>query len=323
MAAWEKEHEKNKKTIEKSAEDEITATQKIINQLEAAAATNTQTQIDAVPEQYRNVERAVGARQIANERNLTESMARAGATGSGYSDTHQAMVNISAGNQYADIDLKKRAAIDNLTQTLADLQSKFAQQETAQITDINRQASMDIANNRTSLYNNYLQTEAQKAAAVQQARTAQIQADAKARVEQDKQQNKLLEAQRKLMIDYTGEKITPEQYNAVAESYGLSKVAVPPPTGSSGTYGKVEPYSSKPNDYGAQIKSAINNGEIIDYEAVNHIINEYPNDKALQAQAARIAGVYDVYQQLINPSSNQKSSSSNSPVRDPKSRQIK
>ena len=29
MAAWEKEHEKNKKTIEKSAQDEITATQKI------------------------------------------------------------------------------------------------------------------------------------------------------------------------------------------------------------------------------------------------------------------------------------------------------
>lgn len=320
MAAWEKEQSNYEKQRKKTAAEEAAAIQQLINNQEAAAATNTQTQIDAVPEQYRNVERAVGARQIANERNLTERMARAGATGSGYSDTHQAMVNISAGNQYADIDLKKRTAIDNLTQTLVDLQSKLKQQETAQITDINRQASLDIANNRTSLYNNYLQTEAQKAEAVQRARIAQIQEDAKARVEKQKQNDKLVESQRQLILDYTGGKINREQYNAVAPSYGLNPDTSGMSTNSTGGGSIYENNTMSPELFGRNMGAQLTRKAMIDYEVVNEIISAYPNDPAKQEAAARSAGVYDAYNQAASVPAYQEL---NKPVRDFKSRQVR
>ena len=74
-----KKSEKERERIEREA------IQKLINEKLTTATSDINKQIAAVPGQYIDQERAVEARpRIANERNLMEQMAEAGACGSGF-----------------------------------------------------------------------------------------------------------------------------------------------------------------------------------------------------------------------------------------------
>lgn len=172
----QKQLEDYKKSEEERERIEREAIQKLINEKLTTATSDINKQIAAVPGQYIDQERAVEARRIANERNLMEQMARAGAYGSGFSDTMQASINIAAGNQQAALDRQKQEAINRLNQTLLELQSALRQEETSRLADLSSRTSANIANKQSELF--ALQKQDEAAAA--QVKAAQLQAQATA-----------------------------------------------------------------------------------------------------------------------------------------------
>jgi len=177
---YQKQLEDYKKSEKERERIEREAIQKLINEKLATATSDINKQIAAVPGQYIDQERAVEARRIANERNLMEQMARAGAYGSGFSDTMQASINIAAGNQQAALDRQKQEAINRLNQTLLELQSALRQEEISRLADLSSRTSANIANKQSELF----ALQKQEEAAAAQAKAAQLQAAAQAKAAQ-------------------------------------------------------------------------------------------------------------------------------------------
>ena len=178
---YQKQLEDYKKSEKERERIEREAIQKLINEKLATATSDINKQIAAVPGQYIDQERAVEARRIANERNLMEQMARAGAYGSGFSDTMQASINIAAGNQQAALDRQKQEAINRLNQTLLELQSALRQEEISRLADLSSRTSANIANKQSELF----ALQKQEEAAAAQAKAAQLQAQAASQKQMD------------------------------------------------------------------------------------------------------------------------------------------
>lgn len=324
---WQDEYKKQEKTQTTAADKLNASVQEIIDRNLATATKDVESQKAALPGQFRDNYDAVEVQRIVNQRNVLNRMANAGITNSGLDDSTRAAIDISAGNQHANITSQQEDAYQKLVQALTQINATAENERTARSSDIYGELSANLSNTRQSLYNNYVTTEAQKAAAIAQAGAAKEKARQDAIVAQAKidQQNQsdLIKRRMDLLTNHSTGKITDEQYNATAPLLGLAQLSVPAQTGASGTsYQSSFGPKMRATDYGAKLKSDMQSNKIIDYEAVNYIFNEYPNDEAAQMQAAMAAGVFNEYSQRIKPAANPVAQTSNNPVRDFKTRQI-
>lgn len=305
---YQKQLEDYKKSEEERERIEREAIQKLINEKLTTATSDINKQIAAVPGQYIDQERAVEARRIANERNLMEQMARAGAYGSGFSDTMQASINIAAGNQQSALERQKQAAIDRLNQALLELQSALRQEETSKLADLSSRTSANIANKQSELF--ALQKQEEAARLEQQIKQQQLQYE---------QQQKLLQQQRDLILSLAANKITPEQYNAVAPLYGLQPIPatttltttvngqigafLPNSSGAPSTTVQMSDgslysgYTSDAIRTGQSVANALKSGKMTKDEALDSIImayEGYSNADAMIELAAKTAGLSDL-----------------------------
>jgi len=218
---YQKQLEDYKKSEKERERIEREAIQKLINEKLATATSDINKQIAAVPGQYIDQERAVEARRIANERNLMEQMARAGAYGSGFSDTMQASINIAAGNQQAALDRQKQEAINRLNQTLLELQSALRQEEISRLADLSSRTSANIANKQSELF----ALQKQEEAAAAQAKAAQLQAAAQAKAAQLQAQTasqKQMDDRFYHYVDQYLENSDPNDVNRVRKAYNYA-----------------------------------------------------------------------------------------------------
>ena len=218
---YQKQLEDYKKSEKERERIEREAIQKLINEKLATATSDINKQIAAVPGQYIDQERAVEARRIANERNLMEQMARAGAYGSGFSDTMQASINIAAGNQQAALDRQKQEAINRLNQTLLELQSALRQEEISRLADLSSRTSANIANKQSELF----ALQKQEEAAAAQAKAAQLQAAAQAKAAQLQAQaasQKQMDDRFYYYVDQYLENSDPNDVNRVRKAYNYA-----------------------------------------------------------------------------------------------------
>lgn len=184
--AWKKEYEKVEKQVKESTDKKLKDVEEIYKQQVADATKAINLQKQALPDEYRPLYDASEVQKIVDRRNIMNRMANLGATQSGMSDSLSTAVELSAGNRVQALNAQQRAALDKLTQTLLDLQSKFATDLAARQSDIRSQADEYLASTKTSMYNAYQQAQAQKAAAEAQERAKQAELAAKLKQEQEK-----------------------------------------------------------------------------------------------------------------------------------------
>lgn len=184
--AWKKEYEKVEKQVKESTDKKLKDVERIYKQQIADATKAIDLQKQALPDEYRPLYDASEVQKIVDRRNIMNRMANLGATQSGMSDSLSTAVELSAGNRVQALNAQQRAALDKLTQTLLDLQSKSATDLAARQSDIRSQADEYLASTKTSMYNAYQQAQAQKAAAEAQERAKQAELAAKLKQEQEK-----------------------------------------------------------------------------------------------------------------------------------------
>ncbi len=268
---YQKQLEDYKKSEEERERIEREAIQKLINEKLATATSDINKQIAAVPGQYIDQERAVEARRIANERNLMEQMARAGAYGSGFSDTMQASINIAAGNQQAALDRQKQEAINRLNQTLLELQSALRQEEISRLADLSSRTSANIANKQSELFALQKQEEAQRAAAAAQAQAAQLQAQTASQKQMDDRfyyyvdrylensdPNDVNRVRKAYDYAYSILGYYPQQVYAIAEA--IKRGAVPSGTSQTSTPQSTQMQTMKPTT--SALQQALNFGKV-------------------------------------------------------------
>jgi len=308
MASWEKEYEKIKKQVEESTAKKKAAVQKIIQEQTDAAASAIEAQKRAVPSEYRRLYDASEVQRIVDQRNILNRMANIGATRSGLSDTLTTAVNLSAGNRVQALNAQQQAAIDKLTQTLTELQAKARADIASRQADIQSEADKYLADTRGALYSAYKQAEA--ARLEQQIKQQQLQYE---------QQQKLLQQQRDLILSLAANKITPEQYNAVAPLYGLQPIPatttstttvngqigafLPNSSGAPSTMVQMSGgslysgYTSDAIRTGQSVANAIKSGKMTKDQALDSIImayEDYSNADAMIELAAKTAGLSDL-----------------------------
>lgn len=184
--AWKKEYEKVEKQVKESTDKKLKDVERIYKQQVADATKAINLQKQALPDEYRPLYDASEVQKIVDRRNIMNRMANLGATQSGMSDSLSTAVELSAGNRVQALNAQQRAALDKLTQTLLDLQSKSATDLAARQSDIRSQADEYLASIKTSMYNAYQQAQAQKAAAEAQERAKRAELAAKLKQEQEK-----------------------------------------------------------------------------------------------------------------------------------------
>jgi hypothetical protein len=184
--AWKKEYEKVEKQVKESTDKKLKDVEEIYKQQVADATKAINLQKQALPDEYRPLYDASEVQKIVDRRNIMNRMANLGATQSGMSDSLSTAVELSAGNRVQALNAQQRAALDKLTQTLLDLQSKSATDLAARQSDIRSQADEYLASTKTSMYNAYQQAQAQKAAAEAQERAKRAELAAKLKQEQEK-----------------------------------------------------------------------------------------------------------------------------------------
>ncbi len=184
--AWKKEYKKVEKQVKESTDKKLKDVERIYKQQVADATKAINLQKQALPDEYRPLYDASEVQKIVDRRNIMNRMANLGATQSGMSDSLSTAVELSAGNRVQALNAQQRAALDKLTQTLLDLQSKSATDLAARQSDIRSQADEYLASTKTSMYNAYQQAQAQKAAAEAQERAKRAELAAKLKQEQEK-----------------------------------------------------------------------------------------------------------------------------------------
>ena len=303
--AWKKIYEEIEKQTDESTEKKLKAVDKTITGQTKVAEAKIESQKKALPEEYKPLYDASEVQKIVDRRNIMNRMANTGATNSGLSDSLSAAVELSAGNRAQALNAQQRAALDKLSQSLIELQTSARNEIASRQSDIQSEADRYLTSTKGSLYNTYMQTEADKEKTRQQAATAQ------AKLQQELQ-IKTVEAQRNLVSNLAGGKITIEQYNAVAPSLGLKPITTAPQSSSAtggvitnpdGTQSTVikradgtldTGYTSDAIRSGNSVKKQMQSGAISADEAIDMIIRayeDYNNADAMIELAVKTAGL--------------------------------
>ncbi len=172
MSTYREQGEQAKKKNEEDtlaqADTEKAEVNTQIDQLIAKAESDAAAQQQTVESDYRDLIDTVAVQRELDRRQISEAMANMGLTKSGLNATQQTAVQLSAGNKTAAAQRQRQAAVDALTQSLAEYKMEAENNRRESVNAIDSAAQQSIAEYNAAVDKN-----------VADAENAEIEANAK------------------------------------------------------------------------------------------------------------------------------------------------